>query len=160
MDLSGLWRLLLTYRKREARLPALGRSFSSSAFSTFWHVQCKDKTLQGFANIDLQQIDGAFDKAKGSQIRVRNSISCQLFLDFHGCNWICLVSHGNLHMTHITHITHITLFRYTLQCGKQAPKYPAIGGLNARVSSVKSPGRIECKVFQPWRLGASDITLE
>lgn len=33
MDLSGLWRLLLTYRKRE-----------------------------GFANIDLQQIDGAFDK--------------------------------------------------------------------------------------------------
>lgn len=158
MDLSGLWRLLLTYRKREARLPALlGRSFSSSAFSTFWHVQCKDKTLQGFANIDLQQIDGAFDKATSSQIRVRNSISCQLFLDFHGCNWICLVSHGNLHMTHITHIT---LFRYTLQCGKQAPKYPAIGGLNARVSSVKSPGRIECKVFQPWRLGASDITLE
>ena len=74
-----------------------------SAFSTFWHAQCKDKTLQGFANIDLQQIDGAFDKAKGSQIRVRNSISCQLFLDFDGCNWICLVSHGNLHMTHITH---------------------------------------------------------
>ena len=43
---------------------------------------CCNKTLQGFANVDLQQIDGAFDKAKGWQIRVRNSISSQHFLDF------------------------------------------------------------------------------
>ena len=101
------------------------------------HVE--NKTLQGFANIDLQQIDGAFDKAKGS-------ISCQLFFDFHRSSWICLVSHGNLHMTHIALLW------------TTSSKVPALGDLMVS-SNVNSPGRIDCKVFQPWRLWTSDITV-